>query len=277
MNGVRAPRMSIGLPVYNGEEFVGRAIESLLRQEFADFELIVSDNASTDRSGEILAGFAARDERIRYIRQASNVGGIGNFGFVLEQASAGYFMWAAADDCWAPEFLKENIEFLDAHPDYVASVSQAAFDDAATDPGDVMGTFPLTGTARENLQAFILNPGADTRFYAVHRTQIIRRAWIPQPFWASDWAMVCRTLEFGKYHEVPRVLMTRSYHGASSNAYRTITRFDLGWLRTSLPFLHFTRWVLRIPPARNNLRVLVRLLWLNLDGMLMVLKKRIGG
>ncbi len=101
----RTPAVSIGMPVYNGAGFIRDALDSLLAQTFTDFELIISDNASTDDTQAICAAYAARDPRIRYIRQPRNQGGVPNFLYVLQQARGDYFMWAAHDDIWAPDWL----------------------------------------------------------------------------------------------------------------------------------------------------------------------------
>ena len=100
------PGLSIGMPVYNGEAFVAEAIESLLAQTRGDFELIISDNASTDATAEIIEGFAAKDPRIRVFRQPENIGATGNFRFVLDQARSDAFMWAAADDAWEKNWIE---------------------------------------------------------------------------------------------------------------------------------------------------------------------------
>jgi glycosyltransferase involved in cell wall biosynthesis len=89
------PAISIGMPVYNGEKYIREALDSLLAQTFTDFELIISDNASTDSTSNICKEYAIRDSRIRYIRQHKNIGAIANFKFLLEQASGDFFMWAA--------------------------------------------------------------------------------------------------------------------------------------------------------------------------------------
>jgi glycosyltransferase involved in cell wall biosynthesis len=94
---VSNPSVSIGLPVYNGAGTIGQAIISLLAQTFADFELIISDNASTDATEEICRDFARRDGRIRYVRQPQNRGPIATFAFVLAEARAPLYMWAVAD------------------------------------------------------------------------------------------------------------------------------------------------------------------------------------
>ena len=107
------PKVSIGMPVYNGEPFIRKALDCLLAQTFTDFELIISDNASPDRTPEICQEYAAKDARIRYIRQKENKGATWNFNFVLEQACAEYFMWAACDDLWSPDCLLKYVEVLD--------------------------------------------------------------------------------------------------------------------------------------------------------------------
>ena len=98
-------KVSIGMPVYNGEKFIREALDSLLAQTFTDFELIISDNASTDGTEAICREYAARDSRIRCVRQSENRGACANFQFVLDEAKGEYFMWAAADDKWDKEWI----------------------------------------------------------------------------------------------------------------------------------------------------------------------------
>lgn len=112
----KTPTVSIGLPVYNGEHFLEEALKSLLAQTFTDFELIISDNASTDRTGEICKDYQSRDARIRYYRQEKNIGGGNNGNFTFEMAKGKYFCWAADDDIYAPQFLEKCVEVLDKDP-----------------------------------------------------------------------------------------------------------------------------------------------------------------
>lgn len=109
-----APAVSIGMPVYNGAEYIREALDSLLAQTFTDFELIISDNASTDITADICREFMQRDSRVHYTRQADNLGAISNFQFVLSGASGKYFMWAACDDRWAPTFLERTVAVLES-------------------------------------------------------------------------------------------------------------------------------------------------------------------
>ena len=102
----RTPKVSIGLPVFNGQNYLREALDSLLGQTFRDFELIVSDNASTDATAEIVRTYEQSDPRIRYFRQATNIGVGGNFLFVLHQSRGEMFMWASHDDVWSSNWLE---------------------------------------------------------------------------------------------------------------------------------------------------------------------------
>ena len=101
MSNLTSVKVSLGIPVYNGERFVATAIKSVLDQTFTDFELIVCDNASTDQTPEICQEFARKDSRIRYLRQEINIGAKANFNRVFEYARGEYFKWIAADDLCA--------------------------------------------------------------------------------------------------------------------------------------------------------------------------------
>lgn len=109
------PKVSIGMPVYNGERFIREALDSLLAQTFADFELIISDNASTDATESICRSYAERDARVRYLRQRKNIGAIPNFQAVLNEARGEYFMWAAADDVWDTKWIDSLLPLSAAH------------------------------------------------------------------------------------------------------------------------------------------------------------------
>lgn len=112
-------RASIALPVYNGQDYLAETIASILAQTYSDFELIISDNASTDRTAAICREFAAQDARIRYHRQPHNLGAAANFNRSHELATGEYFKWAAHDDPLAPEYLAKCIAALDAAPEAV--------------------------------------------------------------------------------------------------------------------------------------------------------------
>ena len=99
------PRVSIGMPVYNGEKYLEEAIQSILAQTYSDFELVISDNASTDKTQEICLEYAARDSRVRYHRNEKNLGAAPNYNRTFELSTGQYFKWADYDDLLAEEFL----------------------------------------------------------------------------------------------------------------------------------------------------------------------------
>jgi len=118
------PKVIVGIPVYNGEEFIHRAIDSVLSQTFVDFEIIISDNASTDSTSDICNEYVKKDNRIKYISQKENNGGMWNFLFLLGFAKSDYFVWLAADDYWSPDFLEKNVNILESDKKIVASVGK---------------------------------------------------------------------------------------------------------------------------------------------------------
>ncbi|MEL6645853.1 MAG: glycosyltransferase family 2 protein [Pseudomonadota bacterium] len=123
-NGTQ-PKVTIGVPVYNGESYLGEALDCILAQTFTDFEVLISDNASTDRTQEICREYAARDARITYIRHEVNAGAAPNFNLLIDRANGEYFKWAACDDLIDREYLEHCVAALDANPKAVLACPYA--------------------------------------------------------------------------------------------------------------------------------------------------------
>ena len=119
------PLVSMGMPIYNEERYLPAALDSLLAQDFADFELIISDNASQDATRKICLEYASRGPRIQYYRNERNVGATENFNRVFRRSSGKYFMWAAGHDVWAPTYLSRCLEALETDESIVLANSQA--------------------------------------------------------------------------------------------------------------------------------------------------------
>ena len=146
MNAV--PRLSIGLPVYNGENYLAESLDALLGQTYEDFELIISDNASTDGTASICRRYAMQDSRIRYIRQPHNIGAAPNHNFVLQQSHGKLFKWASADDLYARDLLQCCVDALDEYPHVVPAHSWTAAIDSAGNVTQAL-EYPLaTGSLR---------------------------------------------------------------------------------------------------------------------------------
>ena len=121
--------MSIGLPVYNGEKYLEGALQSLLAQDYRHFELIISDNASTDQTEQICLRYAENDKRIRFYRSESNLGAAANFNLVFRLSGGKYFMWAAHDDLWHPSYISRCLEGLRQDANVVLCASSVQFID----------------------------------------------------------------------------------------------------------------------------------------------------
>lgn len=126
---VQQPKVTIGLPVFNGQEFIVDAIESVLQQTYPDYELVISDNASSDNTQKICEKYASQDPRIRYHRQPVNKGAGWNFNQVFQLATGEYFKWLAADDRIAPQFLGSCVEVLNSDPGVVLCYTRTAIID----------------------------------------------------------------------------------------------------------------------------------------------------
>jgi glycosyltransferase involved in cell wall biosynthesis len=230
------PRLSVGLPVYNGEKYVAESIDSLLGQSYKDFELIISDNASTDATADICRRYAEQDSRVRYIRQPHNLGLSPNHNFVVDQARGEFFKWAAADDLYGRDLLQSCVDALDQHPDVVLAHSWTAAIDGA---GNVTQAYkyPLatdSPSAPERFRSFMFgssglfdDPGSgDGRLirldnqgilracdeYGVIRTKVMRQIAPHDSYHHEDRIVVCELLLHGPFHETPDWLYFRRDH-----------------------------------------------------------------
>lgn len=169
------PSVSIGLPVYNGAEYLRRAFETLLAQSFADFELIVSDNGSTDETPQICREYAARDHRVRYERVPVNRGASWNFNRVVELARAENFMWAAHDDEWDPVFLERCLDVLRERPSVVACYSRYQLvNDRGEDHGEAGGIGCEGASRQDRWQQVLRDWLIHAAVYGVMRTKAVR-------------------------------------------------------------------------------------------------------
>src|SRR5438067_2227569 len=123
--------VSIGMPIFNGKSYVEDALRSLLDQDYPNFDVIISDNASTDGTEELCRGYAQRDPRVRYFRNIQNIGAAKNFTRVFERSSARYFMWAAHDDLWARTYVSRCVGALEQNPDCALCATGIQFIDEA--------------------------------------------------------------------------------------------------------------------------------------------------
>ena len=208
-----APRLTIGLPVYNGEKYLGESLEALLGQSFTDFELIISDNASTDGTSDICRRYEKQDSRVRYFQQPRNVGLAPNVNFIMGQARGELFKEASHDDLYARNLLESCIEVLDEYPQVVLVHSWTAKVDGS---GNVMTAYeyPLTtATPRtpERFRSLLFDSGGDDD-YGVMRMDVRRRIALMGSHHHSDRTITAEIGLYGPFYQVPDWLYFRREH-----------------------------------------------------------------
>lgn len=204
------PTVSIGLPVYNGEAFIRGALDSLLAQDYEDFELIISDNASTDGTPEICRAYAARDRRVSYHRNAENLGPIKNFNRVLELSGGKYFMWAAHDDLWEPGYLRNCVAALESDPSLLLCCSSLRFIDEEGRTIEVdydkYDNPDLSSTdVRERVRTLLSRWGWYI-IYGLIRADALRKVVIGRSAHGGDVLLTTELCLMGPFGKVPEVL-----------------------------------------------------------------------
>lgn len=212
------PRVTIGLPIYNGQNYLAETMDSVLAQTYTDFELIICDNASTDGTEAICRAYAAQDGRIRYARNEENIGASANYNRVFEMGRGAYFKWAAHDDLLAPTFLARCVEVLDHNPDVVLAYTQAK---AIDDKGNVVKVYPgkryfNSPVPRRRFYEFVLDPHPVVAVFGLMRREVLGRTRLIGKYAGSDRPLLSELSLLGKFYEVPEHLFFYRFHEEQS-------------------------------------------------------------
>ena len=210
MNAV--PRLTVGLPVYNGDKYIAESLDALLGQSYTDFELIISDNASTDGTADICRRYEKQDSRVRYFRQPERRIAR-NHNFVAEQARGELFKWASDDDLYARDLLERCIDALDKYPDVVLAHSWTAKVDGSGTMTKAY-KYPLTTAsprAPERFRSLLFDSGGDDD-YGVMRIEVLRRTAMKESYHHADHTIVAEIALHGRFYQVPDWLYFRRDH-----------------------------------------------------------------
>lgn len=212
-HGTEGPRVSVGLPVYNGEAYLRQVLDSVLAQTFADFELVISDNASSDRTEMICREYAAADPRIRYHRQARNRGVTWNFRQVVLLSSGEYFLWTSHDDLLAPNYIARCVEVLESDPSVVLCYSNSVYLDEAGnrfEPRQQL-EFDQPSPALRFRNLIGLNHSC-VALFGVIRLDILRTTSIHGDFSDGDRCVLVELGLHGNYHRIREPLFFHREH-----------------------------------------------------------------
>ncbi len=212
------PLLSIGMPVYNGANFITEALDSILSQTFENFELIISDNASTDETEKICREYAARDSRIRYYRSEQNLGAAWNFNRVFELSSGKYFKWAAHDDLLAPDFLLRCVEVLEGDPSVVLCQSQTKIIDRQ---GKILQNYKIklntnSPKPQERFYDLLSQQNLCFQIFGVIRTNILKMTPLMGNYSHADGILLLRFALLGRFEEIPEYLFFYRKHTQQS-------------------------------------------------------------
>lgn len=216
------PRLSVGLPVYNGAEYLEDALESLLGQSYRDFELIISDNASTDETSEICHRYAAQDSRIRYFLQQRNIGASPNHNFVFEQSRGELFKWASCDDLYGRDLLLRCVEALDANPGAVLSHAWCGVVHGRNScaHGTTYALSTDSGRASTRFRSLLFDIGGED-MYGVIRSDVLRRTPLHGSYHpVAERPLIAELGLHGTFHQVPEYLAFRREHANQAGAVR---------------------------------------------------------
>jgi glycosyltransferase involved in cell wall biosynthesis len=293
------PLVTIGLPVFNGENYLEGALDSILAQTHSDFELIISDNASTDRTEEICRAYAAKDERIRYFRNETNLGAVKNFNRAFELSSGEYFKWAAHDDLIAPDFLIKCVKVLDQDPTVVLCYSKVKF---IGEFGDVLANHRVAHyiTELKNVGSFkpqdrlgdlVLINHNSLHVFGLIRASTLKRTRLFASHIGCDRNLLVELGLLGRFYTIPEYLffsrdhsersiravpfhLRAAWHDTANKGrlvfphwsrffgyFRSVRRMPLGWHERTCCYIHLANWL--------------RLYRKNLVGDLMVAASRI--
>ena len=213
------PTVSIGLPVYNGERYLEAALDAILVQTFTNFEVIICDNASTDRTEAICQAYMAGDERIHYHRNAENIGAAPNFNRTFELATGEYFKWVAADDLIAPDYLEQCVSALEQNPDAALCYTKVkVIDDSAKVVGEHLVELQHPGAERASVRfgEFIRFSPTCFQVFGLYRASVLAQTPLIASHIGSDKSLIAEINLRGPLIALPDPLFFSRQHAERS-------------------------------------------------------------
>ena len=257
------PLVTVGIPIFNGEKFIKRRLESILNQTYDNFEIIISDNASTDDTSKICQNIINEEENIHYHLQKKNIGYINNFNYLIKNASGKYFVMAGVDDLWEPTFLEKNVKILEVNENIVGSIGAVKmFGHSENPPKTSKLILKLKKIIRKQnvdvIEKHVMSSKGDfnkkvdryLRFnqgsfcYGLFRTNLVQKNIIPGPLASWDLVFILNILKFGDLHVIDEVLFHKFAKGLSgtSGIIEEYKRNEIPFYDFMIPNFSFFKW-----------------------------------
>lgn len=219
----RIPIVSIGMPVYNSSQWIAKTLDSIMNQTFADFELVISDNASTDNTPEVIQEYASQDSRIKYYRNKENIGVSNNYNNAFLKSSGKYFKWSSASDLCKPEFLKLCVEVLDSRADAVLAYPKTILFDPDTGKEEryVDGLDLQEDNAADRFRGYLAKVRLNNVMNGLIRSSELRKTGLYKKYLAADVNLLAELTLYGKFIEIPEYLFMRRMDSATATAMQT--------------------------------------------------------
>jgi len=272
------PLLTICMPVFNSEKTLHQSLNSLLKQTFQNFKLIISDNASTDLTQKICEDYIKKDKRIEYFRQKKNYGSLKNSNSILEKVKTKYFILAASDDLWHIDFIKKNIEVLESNEKIVGSISQIIYfsDIKELESNDLKSKLFLpvvqsvSGSYAEKVISYVKFNQASA-IYAVYRTKELQKSMMYEESRAWDLQLILNVLKYGDIKVLDEILMYRFNGGASSKSLIQYTKsINMRIYKILFPYWSVTRFCIHQFGMKFFLKNLLLFFKLNMNGSYLI-------
>lgn len=241
-----SPLVSIGVPVYNGGRYMEKTICSLLDQSMSNFEIIISDNASTDSTASICQNFAQRDQRIRYIRQKKNIGAPQNWNFVVHEARGVFFKWASANDYCAPQMIEKCVKAMQTDPTIVLCYGQTQLIDENDQPIKILADEKCFCAHRPSERFFDVCSylGFNNAQCGLIRLEVLRQTRLDRMYPTGDLSLMAELVLYGCFKLVPEVFLFRRHSSDSITSMLTPLALQQVYnpeAKKPLKLIHFRR------------------------------------
>ena len=262
MNKNNNPLVTVGIPVFNGEKFMKRRLDSILNQTYQNFQILISDNESSDLTSKICGDYQKKENKIKYYRQQKNLGFVKNFNYLIKNTQTKYFVMAAVDDLWEPTFLEENIKILESNEKIVGSIGEVNYFGNISNknnPPKIVEKLKkiirkqdvntlekhvrsVSGEYNQKVDKYLrFNQGSFV--HGLYRTKELQKNIILGPLMSWDLAFILNILKFGDLHVIEQVLLHKFTGGLSSGGIINIyKRHEIPFYDLIIPSFSLFKW-----------------------------------